>query len=488
MAKRPVLIVLAFLLTGAILFGGEELVRAALQEGLSRSLQVPVSIRRISFSPRQVTLHGISLASTGSAGAAPVGIQRLRIEGSPLATLGRWLSRRAWKEGTQETLTVTGLTLSAGGVPLHAGGRLTATAEPGRPAWCEGWLTLEHPLVRGEIEVSGRAKEPVIYGWLGGPGLGRRHFIGQFLVGKEGVALRKMDIQGGWRAEGAVSAPEGSAWQAELKVAGPDRRYELQVAPVTNRRMQAVLWMRREGEPPEKVSAVWSIQRSRLEMEARILGEEATLGGQVDLRPPHALDLKMDFRQLDVGELLGWYLPGVVGSRVSGRVQGQVSLTGSAQRPVSVGELFGTEGSFGQLRFDAIALRFQGQGPLLRIHDSQIVKPRGVVSMEGTVDLRRIGQQDFFQHVKLNSSETGVEVLGLEMTAAPGGSGVRLGRAAGEREPKIGLTVRVDDAVPQEPLTRQELDVEYPISAQERVNFRVHGEEEVLSVEHRRKF
>ncbi len=441
MTRRPILIILAFLLAGAVYFGGEALARTALEEGLSRSLQVPVSIRRLSFSPRQITLHGLSLASAGSA-PAPVAIRRIGIEGSPLSTMGRWLFKRSWKEGTQETLTVTGLTLSAWGMPLHAAGRVTVTAEPGQSAWCEGWLTLEHPLVRGEIEISGRAKEPVVYGWLDGPGIGRHPFVGQFLVGKEGVALRRMDFAGGWSAQGAFSAPEGFPWSGELTVAGPGRRYELRVDPLAERRLRAVLQTRREGEPSKRISATWRVNRSRLELEAELLGEEALLDGQVDLRPPHALDLKMDFRQLDVGELLRLYLPGVVESSVSGRVQGQVTLTGPVHRPVSMGELFGAEGSLGQMRFDAIALRFEGQGPLLRIHDSQIVKPREAVSMEGTVDLRRIGQDDFFREVKLRPQERELEVIGLEL----------------------------------------------PVSPRESVSLRVNAEEEVLSVEHRRKF
>ena len=488
MVKRKSLIILVALSLGLVLFWGEELARVALQEGLSRSLQMPVGIRRLSFSTRDITLHGVSIFSSRSA-PAPVVIRRLRIEGSPFSTLGRWFFTRSWKEGTQETLKVTGLTLSAGGVPLQAGGRVTVTAGPKKPVLCEGWLTLDHPMFRGEIELSGRVLQPVLYGWVEGPGFGRRRFVSQFLLGREGIALRRMEIQGGWSADGSVSMPGGSGWKGELQVTSPDQRYRVRVEPLADGRIQAVAWMHREGEPPQRVSAAWKVRRSRLELQADLLGEEAKLGGVVELKPPHAVELKMELRQLDVEELLHWYLPGVVGSPVSGRVEGQVTLSGSAQRPVSAGELVSQEGSFGALKFSAIRLRFDGQGPVLRIHDSQIVKPRGVVSMEGMVDLRRIGQQDFLKHIQLHSLEPGVELMGLEVSAAPGGSGVRLGRAdAEEGAPRVGMTYRMDDTMPQEPVARQDLDVEYPLSSQEHVNFRVHGEEEILSVEHRRKF
>ncbi|MBI3322125.1 MAG: hypothetical protein HYZ94_00390 [Candidatus Omnitrophica bacterium] len=459
MAKRYVLILLALLSLGAVLFGGEELARAALQQALSRAFQVPVSIRRLSFSTRDITLHGVSLSASRSAAAsAPVAIRRVRIEGSPFSTLGRRLFTRSWKEETQETLTVTGLTLLIGGVPLHSDGRVTVTAGPDRPAGCEGRLTLDHPVVRGEIDISGRALHPVVYGWIEGAGAVRRRFISQFHLSAEGVGLDRMEIQGGWTAEGWVSMPgAGSGWKGDLHVSGPEgRRYELRLEPLSGKRLRLAAQLFREGAPPKKVSVVWKVRRSRLELDADLLGEEAKLTGVVELNPPHKLDMKLQFRQLDVQEMLECYFPGVVSSPVSGRVEGQVTLGGFTQRPVSAGELLSREGSMGPMKFDSMRLRFEGQGPLLHIHDSQIVKPKGVVSMEGTVDLRKIGQQDFFRHVRLNSTEPGVDLLGLEMSVTKDGSGgIQLGRE---------------------------------ISPQEQVNLRVQGEEEILSVEHRRKF
>jgi hypothetical protein len=45
------------------------------------------------------------------------------------------------------------------------------------------------------------------------------------------------------------------------------------------------------------------------------------------------------------------------------------------------------------------------------------------MQMEGALDLRRIGQPDFFRMVKLTSVNKGVEVAGWQLRPVPGGTG-----------------------------------------------------------------
>ena len=53
------------------------------------------------------------------------------------------------------------------------------------------------------------------------------------------------------------------------------------------------------------------------------------------------------------------------------------------------------------MNFDQIAIRFQGKGPILRLENSQLSRRGSVMRMEGMLDVRRIGQPDFFRNVKL---------------------------------------------------------------------------------------
>ena len=82
--------------------------------------------------------------------------------------------------------------------------------------------------------------------------------------------------------------------------------------------------------------------------------------------------------------------------------------------------------------FESAALRFQGEGPILKLKNSSLSKSSGVTLVEGEVDLRRLGQRDFFRKIKLSSMERSLNLNGWQMTPTPGTQGLTLRRPASE--------------------------------------------------------
>ena len=184
---------------------------------------------------------------------------------------------------------------------------------------------------------------------------------------------------------------------------------------------------------------------------------------------------------------------------VSGRVEGWIHLQGPWRRLVSQGELFSRNGTFRQERFDLATLRFLGSGPVLKVQDSGVIFSEGALRMEGAVDLRRIGQPDFFRQIRLSSTDKSMAFSGWRVrpvsTRGPAGpsggagaSGLSMQRVTPGEKVSVRLAYEVDEEVRPEPQTRQKVEVGYSLSDQERLKIRLDRNENFLGVEHRKKF
>jgi hypothetical protein len=189
------------------------------------------------------------------------------------------------------------------------------------------------------------------------------------------------------------------------------------------------------------------------------------------------------------------------GLPISGRVEGWVHLQGPWTRLVSQGELFSRNGTFRQRRFELATLRFSGLGPILQIQDSGIRFPGESMRIEGSVDLRRIGQPHFFRQVRLNSTGKSMTFGGWEVSpvsvqspggpmGGPGGgaSGLVAQRMTEDEKVSVHLAYEVDEEIRPEPMTHPKVEVGYSLSEQERLKVRLDRDENFLGVEHRKRF
>ena len=105
--------------------------------------------------------------------------------------------------------------------------------------------------------------------------------------------------------------------------------------------------------------------------------------------------------------------------------------------------------------------RFQGKGPILRLENSQLSRRGSALRMEGVLDVRRLGQQDFFKNVKMTP------VPGMERSLEVGGLAIGPGSQEGEND---GFKLQTS------------------ISPEQSVKFKLEKEEKIIAVEHRKKF
>ncbi len=460
--------------------------RLHLERSLSQLFNAPVHIDRVTLTPRKLILRGVSLQPQPKISNPLLVIDRLQIRGSLLSVLRKRSLQAWWEEGGVQSVQINHLTLLLGGVPLQAQGRVNLIENPGGPPRCEGWLSVEHPLITGRLEVSGSLSEPILLGELDGVRGGRR-FVSRWAVTPQAIRCLQMEIQGGWILKGNLET-QAPFFKGLFQLQGPGERFELRVESSPSEGGHAALWMYQEDQIPEKIDANWLIKKPYLHLTIDLFGRRLILNGRFDMRPPYPLALTLDFKEVDVGDAAMWLLPRRGIPPMSGRLLGKVDLSGSPRLLTSEGEVFTDKLTFGQAEFANASLRFQGIGPILQIHNSQMIRPSGVVLMDGVVDVRRVGRRDFFAGVKLSSLEKGLSWEGWRMDSAPGSSGLQLHRPGGSNRVSVGLDYKLDTGVTSEPVEREEVRVGYPLSSGEKVSIRLNKDEEFLGVEHRNKF
>lgn len=384
-------------------------------------------------------------------------VERLQIQGPLLPLLGRGDVKRV------ESITLTGVTLSVAGIPLQAQGRLFLRGGAGSVTQCDGWLSLQHPLLKGLVEISGPVTDPILLGWVEGVRSGRIYFVAQLEVAGNGVRLVRMDLPDGWSLSGTLG------------------------------RNRAVLWVHPEDQIPQEMVLEWNrVSPSEMDLEATFLDDQISLRGRVGLKPPYPVDLVLDLKQAQIAELAPWILPAGKVPHLAGRIQGRVNLTGNVKQALSRGEILSGRGRFNREIFNGVSLRFQGVGPILQVQNSQLSKPEGILLMEGTVDLRRLGQQNFFSQIRLSPIEKAVHWDGWQVRSLangkPGASGLQMQRKTAQDRVEVGLDYQIDSQAPTDSVQKEGVEMNYSLSSDERLNLRLDRDKEFVGLEHRRQF
>lgn len=449
-ARWPILVGCGFFLCGGagLLFALEE-GRAQLERSFSELLHVPVTIERLTVSPAGLVVHHAKFPRH-------LVVERLQIQGSLLSR-------------SVQSVDVTGINLSLAGLPLTAQGHVFLQKVPEGPSRCAGFLTAEHPLFKARASLSGNARTPILEGWVETvPGM-KRNFLCQLEVNSESLTLTRMEIQGGPTLNGLVQFPPGGSIKLDL-------------------------WVRFNEQIPREIVAAWDPTLSQLHFDVDLFGDEAHASGQIQASPPYPLDATLDLKGLQLADLVQWVHSGRgIPPSVSGQIRGRVVVQGPLRRLVSRGELVSRDGTFGRQNFSLATLRFSGVGPLLQIENSHVTKETGVLLLEGTVDLRRLGHPDFMKGIRWSSLEKTMNIGDWQMGLlspgrSPSSSGLKMHHQTSSDRVKVGLAYEVDDQTQPNPVSKEGVEVEYPLSAGQRVNVRLEKDEEVLAVEHHEKF
>ncbi len=405
------------LAVSASAWGVTEAARLASERALSRFFHQPVSIRRVTFSADQITLHHIEIAY--SAESSPVVIERVEWQGSVFELLKTRLLK-VGRMPSSETFTLRGAAVLVAGVPLRATGVLHLDHRLRAPAFLSGQMQLNHPWIHAQAEIAGTSVKPVLIGWVDGKKMGPHRFIAQLSRQAEWVGIERLEVQGGWLARGQWTGRDSTHpfWRAELELMHDIDRYRLEMGPSGEGAMQAGLWVYREGLPPQELMAAWKPADEGIEWSARTGSGQLSGWGRISRKNWPELSMAIDLKQFDLKEIYPWFPRTIASPLLAGTFNGHLELAGIWPDLKSQGEIFGEDGKFGEFNFEGITVRFQGVGPYLRIFNSHLKQPIGPTYLEGTLDLNQTGKPDFFRNVRMLSTDPTITTAQWQMNLA----------------------------------------------------------------------
>jgi len=446
-------------LIGAVGAYATHKIRLRIEANLSQAIQMPVRIHRMTFRPRGIVLHRVGIQFPnlkGSMDHPPIVAERIQVEGSLWAIFRYGLFPSRPDPKAFSNIAVRELKLSFAGFPMVAQGNLHLGRVLLGQVEVEGWMSFRHPLLNGYLEATGPVTAPVLLGWFDGLPSGRTHFLAQLRLTHHGVELSHLELPRGWRAVGRMDVltppktPSSTRWQGQLDLVGPKDRFRLEVEPKDKRTIRMSLSMHREGLPVNRMEGEVRMTRQALHLQLTFFDASVRLEGQIASEPPYPIRMVAILDQMELERLAQWFPDRMGGVKVSGRVSGQVELSGSWPHMESRGELLAEEGRFNQQRIAKMVVRFHGNGPLVTIEPSLMVKPDGSFRMEGQVDLRRMGQSDFFRAIRLSPSTRDFSWAGWQIRPTSGwqgeDDGIQMVRARGIQgsEEAMELSIRVN--------------------------------------------
>ena len=93
------------------------------------------------------------------------------------------------------------------------------------------------------------------------------------------------------------------------------------------------------------------------------------------------------------------------GSYVSGNLNSKLELKGTIKNLKTNIRLEMRKGRVGEVNFEHLSVSLKGDGPIMRIEDSRIIRESGPVALGGEIDLRCIGKESIFKNVKVLNGE-----------------------------------------------------------------------------------
>ena len=152
------------------------------------------------------------------------------------------------------------------------------------------------------------------------------------------------------------------------------------------------------------LKASYRISKETLEVSNLDLGHMLYLNGKFGLREPHLMDVVAVTDNMNMSQVLSAINAGY-GSYVSGNLNSKLELKGTIKNLKTNIHLEIRKARVGEVNFEYLSASLKGDGPIMRIEDSRIIRESGPVVLGGEMDLRRMGKESIFENIKVLNGE-----------------------------------------------------------------------------------
>ncbi len=228
------------------------------------------------------------------------------------------------------------------------------------------------------------------------------------------------------------------------------------------------------------------LRPGNFEISSLELGREYRLSGWLDWKEAPKMEARLDINDADTGDLM--LIAGSSGRlAASGRFRGTLRVAGLLAGPKIDFHLSGEKGNIGKLDYEWSRINFSGIWPALRAVDSVFKHEDGLYSLEGEMDLRRLGTPDVLAQLSLIGSSKTVVWQGWDIARPESEAKLEVGKNVGE-EFRVAFRALLPDETLRLPEEKEEMEIAYRLGGNRTLGLKLKKEEEILGVEHKIEF
>lgn len=222
------------------------------------------------------------------------------------------------------------------------------------------------------------------------------------------------------------------------------------------------------------------------------LESDYNLAGFVNLYKPYQMDLTFDIKDSNLSQLL--LVSDVESeSKVSGKVSGQARTSGSLDSLITTVKLECKNGNLGNLDYESMNINLRGQGPVLAVSDSRILRKQGYIDLSGEVDLNSLWSQEPAKGLDWACGNEAIVWQGWDIVKETNSKQIEMAKGAGkQKEFMVTFKSYLNDEQSWQDSQgynqNQAVAVEYNLDEAKKVKMQIKNNEEVVSLEHKVRF
>jgi len=235
------------------------------------------------------------------------------------------------------------------------------------------------------------------------------------------------------------------------------------------------------------LKASYRISKETLEVSNLDLGHIFYLNGKFGLMEPHLIDVVAVTDNMNMSQVLSAINAGY-GSYVSGSLNSKSEIKGTIKNLKTNIRLDMRKGRIGEVNFEYLSVNLKGDGPIMKIEDSRVIRESGPVILGGEIDLRRIGKESIFENLKVLNGENTMAWDGWETAKWQDVREFRMTKniAGGFN---VGFKKYVnDDSVDESLRERDQFEVGYNLHPNDSIKMKFTPNSNFFGLEHKDKF
>ncbi|MFH1478691.1 MAG: hypothetical protein ABIG92_02820 [Candidatus Omnitrophota bacterium] len=239
--------------------------------------------------------------------------------------------------------------------------------------------------------------------------------------------------------------------------------------------------------PFRSIAMSFTVLDDVLEIEDLRLGKSYQLKGTAGLMYPHEINVEFTIDRADIRDAA--ILARLKDPNIAmGIIRGIFNIKGPLANLSTSGIIESRNGKIGPIEYNLITLRLEGLGPIISIVDSTIKqKDRGLLVMEGYVDMRSFSRGNLFDSIRIKSDMMTIVWDGWDITKQSQNE-LSMTKDINENM-KVGFKTSASDGLTtyQDRERPEEMSLEYKIG-KENLKMKLKEDEEFFVVEHNIRF